>query len=443
MRKIMLITSIIALFVFALTSCSSEPSSPATTPLESESTPGQTEALVTTTTQSNSIEGFTLSSPDVVEGGALSVEYTCDGNSATLPLSWSGAPSNTESFAVVMHHTPGPGDVHWYWVLYDIAADVTSLPKNSAGVGTLGTNSVNGETVYAPPCSKGSGEKVYTYTVYALSAQPQFSVPASEVSRGVLLEAIQNITLDSAELNVTYARSGTEEDQQPPEQGAEPETESQSTEQVDTISSDAATSTFTFKLEAWADNWFAAYLGENLIVEDAVSITTERSFNAETATFEASYPFTLNFILKDFKENDTGLEYIGTPKQQMGDGGFIMQLTDLSTGEVVAVSSADWACTVIHEAPLDKSCAGQSNPVAGVAPCTFTDLGEPVGWKSPDFDDSAWTATTVYSANDVRPKDGYDQIGWDASAEFIWGPDLETNNTLLCRTIVSAPTSEN
>ncbi len=220
-----------------------------------------------------------------------------------------------------------------------------------------------------------------------------------------------------------------------------PETESQPAEQVETTSSDSAAS--TFKLEAWADNWFAAYLGENLIVEDSVSITTERSFNAETVTFAASYPLTFNFILKDFKENDTGLEYIGTPKQQMGDGGFIMQLTDLSTGTAVAVSSADWACTVIHEAPLDKSCAGQSNPVAGTAPCTFIDLGEPAGWKSPDFDDSAWTATTVYSANDVRPKEGYDQIRWDASAEFIWGPDLETNNTLLCRTIVSAPASGN
>ena len=121
--------------------------------------------------------------------------------------------------------------------------------------------------------------------------------------------------------------------------------------------------TTSFQLDAWADNWFAAYLGEALIVEDSVSITTERSFNAETATFEASYPLNLNFILKDFKENDTGLEYIGEPNQQMGDGGFIMQLTDLSTGDVVAVSNAECACTVIHEAPLDKSCENESNPV--------------------------------------------------------------------------------
>lgn len=194
-----------------------------------------------------------------------------------------------------------------------------------------------------------------------------------------------------------------------------------------------------FKLEAWADNWFAAYLDEELIIEDSVPITTERSFNAETALFAASYPLHLNFILKDFKENDSGLEYIGERNQQMGDGGFIFQLTDTSTGSIVAVSEAGWACTVIHEAPLDKSCENETNPVAGTAPCGFSDLGEPEGWKTAVFDDSSWTATTIHSANDVGPKDGYDEINWDTNAKLIWGPDLETNNTVLCRVTVNHP----
>ncbi len=194
-----------------------------------------------------------------------------------------------------------------------------------------------------------------------------------------------------------------------------------------------------FRMEAWADNWFAAYLDDQLIVEDSVSITTERSFNAEIVEFAADYPLHLNFILKDFKENDTGLEYIGARNQQMGDGGFIMQLSDTSTGQIVAVSNPGWACTVIHTAPLDKSCEGETNPVAGTAPCTFADLGEPDGWKSADFDDSGWTATTAHSAQAVGPKDGYDTITWDPSAQIIWGPDLETDNTILCRVIVSAP----
>ncbi|MGB1252826.1 MAG: PEBP family protein, partial [Candidatus Promineifilaceae bacterium] len=72
-------------------------------------------------------------------------------------------------------------------------------------------------------------------------------------------------------------------------------------------------------------------------------------------------------------------------------------------------------------------------------PCAFTDSGEPDGWKSADFDDSNWTATTVHSAASVGVKDGYNQVSWDSSAEIVWGPDLETNNTLLCRVVVDAP----
>lgn len=195
----------------------------------------------------------------------------------------------------------------------------------------------------------------------------------------------------------------------------------------------------SFRLEAWADNWFSAYLEDQLLIEDSVPITTERSFNAESVLFEADFPLHLNFILKDFIENNTGLEYIGAGNQQMGDGGFIMQLTDMASGDVVAVSNADWACTVIHEAPLDKTCERETNPIAGTAPCSYSDLGEPDDWKSIEFDDSDWEATTVHTTNAVDPKGGYSQISWDPSAAFIWGPDLETNNTLLCRITVEAP----
>ena len=196
--KYKIVTAVV--LTFLLIGCGFAPGTPPPTPVN-----GIVSAN-TETAQTSSDGIFTLVSPDVTEGGALPKEFTCDGASATLPLSWSGVPEGTKSFAVVMHHIPGPGDSHWYWVLYNIPANVTSLEKNTSGIGTLGNNSVNGETKYAPPCSKGPGEKLYTYTVYALSAKPILSVPASEVSRDVLLDAIKDITLASATLNVTYTR---------------------------------------------------------------------------------------------------------------------------------------------------------------------------------------------------------------------------------------------
>ncbi len=201
----------------------------------------------------------------------------------------------------------------------------------------------------------------------------------------------------------------------------------------------SSAATINVKAEVWADNWFAFYSGDQLVKEDSVSITTERSFNSETFTFSASYPLTLNFIAKDFKENDSGLEYIGTNRQQMGDGGLIAQFTNADTGELIAVTDSNWSCTVIHEAPLDKSCERESNPVAGQAPCGFTSLEEPLGWKDAGFDTSSWSNASIYTAEQVSPKDGYGQISWNSSAQFIWGSDLETSNTVLCKLIVSVP----
>lgn len=149
---------------------------------------------------------FKISSSSVGSDSALPTDFTCDGSSATLPLTWSGAPAGTQSYAVVMHHFPGPGDSHWYWVLYNIPATVQSLVRNTTGIGTLGTNSVNDQTSYSPPCSKGPGTKIYTYTVYALSAAPQFSVPANQVTRAVLLAAIADRTLGLATMDVVYTR---------------------------------------------------------------------------------------------------------------------------------------------------------------------------------------------------------------------------------------------
>ena len=188
----------------------------------------------------------------------------------------------------------------------------------------------------------------------------------------------------------------------------------------------------TVNADVWADNWFAFYLNDKLVKEDSVSINTERSFNKESFAFKAERPFVLNFVAKDFKQNDSGLEYIGSNRQQMGDGGLIAQFTD-SNGSAIAVTNGDWKCMVTHNAPSDKSCEKSNKPVAGQGACGFTETAEPAGWKSVNFDDSKWPNASVHSERAVGPKDGYDQISWARDAKIIWGPDLETDNTILCR----------
>jgi len=188
-----------------------------------------------------------------------------------------------------------------------------------------------------------------------------------------------------------------------------------------------------FQIEVWADNWMAVYVNGELIGEDSVSITTERSFNAEVFTFEAMYPFTVAIEAKDFMETDSGIEYIGEGNQQMGDGGLIAQITDTATGDIVAATNASWTALVVHRAPLNTECERDADPDAT---CEFEITEVPDGWASDAFDDSAWAPATEWAAADVGPKDGYDEISWDGSAALVWGTDLEVDNTVLLRTTV-------
>ena len=196
-----------------------------------------------------------------------------------------------------------------------------------------------------------------------------------------------------------------------------------------------------FVADVWADNWFSFSLGESLILEDSVSITTERSFNAESFRFKADYPLQLNFVVKDFKENDTGLEYISQNNQQMGDGGFVAQFREEASGEIVAVTNASWRCLVTHRAPTDKDCESANNPVAGAGSCGYEKADEPEAWRSTEFDHSGWLVASEYTETEVDPKYGYDAIEWDNNAKLIWAGDLEQDNTLLCRLTVEQPRS--
>lgn len=165
---------------------------------------------------------FTLTSPAVGPDGKLPAEFTCDGASISPPLAWARPPRGTKSFAVTMHHIPGPPrpdagageDKHVYLVLFNIPATTTAIDKGikkaSAGTAAVwgwGINSVNRRAEYAPPCSKGPGDKKYILTVYALSVEPTINpADGGGATMDELLSAIKDTTLGTATLDVTYAR---------------------------------------------------------------------------------------------------------------------------------------------------------------------------------------------------------------------------------------------
>ena len=96
----------------------------------------------------------------------------------------------------------------------------------------------------------------------------------------------------------------------------------------------------SFTADIWADNWFALYINGKKVGEDTVPITKEKSFNRELITFTATYPLTVGLVAKDYVQDQSGLEYIGTSRQQIGDGGIIAQIRESATKNFVTGTDA-------------------------------------------------------------------------------------------------------
>lgn len=134
--------------------------------------------------------------------GFLSIDYTCDGESASPPVEWQGAPQGTKCFAVSLWHT-APDQEKSYWVVYNIPPEATQLPKNATTIGQLGSNG-KGRIEYDPMCSKGPGVKTYHLTVFALAEE--LKLTPTQATRATLLAAIRNITLAEGTLDFQYER---------------------------------------------------------------------------------------------------------------------------------------------------------------------------------------------------------------------------------------------
>lgn len=149
--------------------------------------------------------GLALNSADVT-AGRLSVECTCDGKGRAPSLAWPEPPTGTKAFAIVMHHITKDSDTHVYMVVANIPAATRDLKSGDTTVGTWGQNTVNRSNAYAPPCSQGPGDKTYTITLYALSAEAKLAAASTPLTRDALLAAIKDTTLASATMDVKYAR---------------------------------------------------------------------------------------------------------------------------------------------------------------------------------------------------------------------------------------------
>ncbi|WP_441248104.1 YbhB/YbcL family Raf kinase inhibitor-like protein [Kitasatospora sp. McL0602] len=127
---------------------------------------------------------FTVSSPDVREGGAVppgswADNFGCSGGNGQLRLAWHGAPANTRSYAVTMYDPDAPtGAGFWHWLTWDVPSTATALGATPPAGSVVGTNDA-GRAGYLGPCPPvGDITHRYQITVYALDV-PSLGLPAA------------------------------------------------------------------------------------------------------------------------------------------------------------------------------------------------------------------------------------------------------------------------
>lgn len=183
-------------------------------------------------------ESLELMSSAFVDWGELPAKFTCEGEGISPPLNWTGVPTGTKSFVVIMDHIPdhildrilapnhqlmlNPTNneegmlaselpikesegLRWYWSMYNISAQVSEITIGQP-MGTQGSNVVNNKHEYSPPCSKGPGPKNYTFHLYALSTFLDL-VQSEDISATTLRNSMKGLVLDSDSITVSFARS--------------------------------------------------------------------------------------------------------------------------------------------------------------------------------------------------------------------------------------------
>ncbi|WP_422255602.1 YbhB/YbcL family Raf kinase inhibitor-like protein [Bradyrhizobium sp.] len=165
-------------------------------------------------------QSMSLTSSEVKEGGTIANEqvfkgFGCTGNNVSPSLSWSGAPSGAKSFAVSIYDPDAPtGSGWWHWVVFNIPANVTSLPKGAGDVkstlmpkGAIQSRTDFGADGYGGPCPP-TGDKPHHYqiTVFAVDVDKLPDATNDMASAALVGFDLHFHTLAKATLTATYGR---------------------------------------------------------------------------------------------------------------------------------------------------------------------------------------------------------------------------------------------
>ncbi len=151
---------------------------------------------------------FELNTRAFAEGGRIPARHTCDGDDRSIPLSWSGAPEGTESFALLFDDPDAPGGTFKHWIIFDIPPTAVELLESVDTAARVVGTSIQlkndfGRRGYGGPCPP-EGE-THTYRLFLYAMDTRLQIPANS-SQGRVLDAIEEHALARAGLSGTYDR---------------------------------------------------------------------------------------------------------------------------------------------------------------------------------------------------------------------------------------------
>lgn len=115
---------------------------------------------------------FVLTSEAFEDGGTIPRKYTCEGANVSPPLSWSGAPATTLSFALVCYDPDAPGRTFYHWAIFDVAAGRTGLkqgfPHGAEVESARQAVDDAGQEGYFGPCPPPGDAHHYHFDLFAL-----------------------------------------------------------------------------------------------------------------------------------------------------------------------------------------------------------------------------------------------------------------------------------
>ena len=159
---------------------------------------------------------FELKSADIAEGSKLTNAqvfsgFGCSGENISPELHWSHAPAGTKSFALTVYDPDAPtGSGWWHWVVYDLPATTTDLPRGVGKSAKLPEGAHEGRNDFGTTDFGGAcpphGDKPhhYIFTIYALKIE-KLEVPA-DATAALIGYNVKANSLGSATLKARYGR---------------------------------------------------------------------------------------------------------------------------------------------------------------------------------------------------------------------------------------------